>query len=273
MSTPVNHFVQQSAVKRFFTGERFHLRQVHFISIHIEIRCTTNKANANRQVIDKFINLIKELNRVEGIERIRISSIEPDLLTDEIIEFVAGSDKFMPHFHIPLQAGSNKTLKAMKRKYKREVFGSRVHKIKELMPDCCIAADVIVGFPNETDDDFIDSHNFIKSCDISYIHVFTYSERPGTAAAKMTGKVPAAVKKERSKILHDLSDQKKKIFYQNNRNRLSLVLFESDIHKDHIFGFTDNYIRVKTRYKEELINKVVSLRLQKLDDEGEIFIR
>lgn len=224
----------------------------------------------NRDV--KFIDLIKELNRVEGIERIRISSIEPDLLTDEIIEFVARSDKFMPHFHIPLQAGSNKTLKAMKRKYKREVFASKVNKIKELMPDCCIAADVIVGFPNETDDDFIDSYNFIKSCDISYIHVFTYSERPGTAAAKMTGKVPAAVKKERSKILHDLSDQKKKIFYQNNRNRVSLVLFESDIHKDHIFGFTDNYIRVKTRYKEELINKVVSLRLQKFDNEGEVYL-
>ena len=220
----------------------------------------------------KFIDLIKELNRVEGIERIRISSIEPDLLTDEIIEFVAASDKFMPHFHIPLQAGSNKILKAMKRKYRREVFTSRVHKIKELMPDCCIAADVIVGFPDETDDDFMDSYNFINSCDISYIHVFTYSERPGTPAAKMTGKVPAAVKKERSKILHDLSHQKKKIFYQNNRNRVSLVLFEHDIHKDHIFGFTDNYIRVKTHFRQELINKIVSLRLQKFDEEGEAYL-
>jgi len=227
-----------------------------------------NIGDFGTQQDETFLDLIKELDKIKGIERIRISSIEPDLLTDRIIEFVAGSDMFLPHFHIPLQSGSDKILNSMKRKYKREVFARRVDKIKELIPDCCIAADVIVGFPGETDEDFLETYQFIKDLDISYVHVFTYSERPGTPAENLVYKVAGNIKKERSKRLHNLSDKKKREFYFENKNRESRILFESDPHKDHLFGFTENYIRVKAPFSDELINKIVTLRLKERDKEG-----
>ncbi|MCX6230995.1 MAG: tRNA (N(6)-L-threonylcarbamoyladenosine(37)-C(2))-methylthiotransferase MtaB [Bacteroidetes bacterium] len=220
---------------------------------------------------ENFLQLIKALDEVDGIERYRISSIEPELLTDEIIEFVVQSKKFLPHFHIPLQSGSNKILKLMKRHYQRELFAERIYKIKTVMPDSCIAADVITGFPGETDEDFNDAVHFITSLPISYLHVFTYSERPDTLAAKLEGVVPVNIRRERSKQLQILSDRKKHEFYLQNKGRMKKVLFESDIHHGFIFGFTDNYIRVKIITDKTLINKVLDVRLKDLDSD-EVFI-
>lgn len=216
---------------------------------------------------ESFIQLIRELDTVEGIERIRISSIEPELLSEEIITFVAGSVKILPHFHIPLQSGSDKILLAMRRKYLREVFAGRVHAIKKLMPGACIAADVIVGFPGETDEDFYDSYRFIEALDISYLHVFTYSERPGTKADAMAEAVSDKARKRRSQELHKLSEQKKAHFYASQEGLLFNVLFESDQEKGMMFGFTENYIKVMTPFDAALINKIVPVRL--LAREGE----
>ncbi len=215
-----------------------------------------------------FLDLIKELDKVDGIERYRISSIEPDLLTNEIIEFAVNSQKFLPHFHIPLQAGTNKILKLMKRKYVRELFADRVINIKTLLPDCCIAADVITGFPGESDEDFMEAYHFIESLPLSYLHVFTYSERPETVAVKLDDKVPVHIRRERSKKLQELSDKKKEEFYMQNIGKTKKVLFESDIKHHHIHGFTDNYIRVKTAYNPALINKVCEVKLLSIDKEG-----
>jgi threonylcarbamoyladenosine tRNA methylthiotransferase MtaB len=220
---------------------------------------------------ENFLQLIQALDRVEGIARYRISSIEPELLSDDIIKFVATSAKFLPHFHIPLQSGSNKILKLMKRHYQRELFAGRISAIKAIMPDSCIAADVICGFPGETDADFQDTFDFIKSLPISYLHVFTYSERPDTIAAKLEGNVAVNIRRERSKQLQRLSDQKKHEFYLQNKGKIKKVLFESDIHHGFIFGFTDNYIRVKIKTDKALINKVQEVSLKELD-EDEVFI-
>ena len=217
---------------------------------------------------ENFFGLIKELDKIEGIERYRISSIEPDLLTDEIIKFVASSKKILPHFHIPLQAGSNNVLKAMKRKYDRELFAERVSFIKSLMPQACVAADLIVGFPGETDEDFQDACDFIESTGISYLHVFSFSERPGTPASKMENKISKQKIKERSKILHQLSEKKKDEFYKQNINSNCKVLFESAKRNGMMFGFTENYIKVKTTFDEELINKIVIVKLKELDEYG-----
>ncbi|MCX6234129.1 MAG: tRNA (N(6)-L-threonylcarbamoyladenosine(37)-C(2))-methylthiotransferase MtaB [Bacteroidetes bacterium] len=217
---------------------------------------------------ETFYGLLKELDKTDGIERIRISSIEPDLLSSEIINFVAGSEKIMPHFHIPLQSGSNRILKAMHRKYSKELFADKVNEIKSIMPDCCIAADVIVGFPGESEEYYRETYSFIDSLDISYVHVFSYSERPNTYSSKVEGKVHPSVIKDRSKRLHELSQKKKMTFYENNRNRISKVLFESDPNKNHLFGFTENYIHVKAPFKTELINQIITLILNKMDDEG-----
>lgn len=227
-----------------------------------------NIGDFGKQKGENFFQLIKALDQVEGIERYRISSIEPDLLTNEIIEFVATSKKILPHFHIPLQSGSNKILKMMKRHYQRELFADRIYRIKQLMPDCCIAADVITGFPCETDEDFLDAYQFIESLPISYLHVFTYSERPDTIAAKLEGKVPVNIRRERSKDLQTLSDKKKHEFYLQNIDSTRKVLFESDIHNGYIFGFTDNYIRVKTKNNSDLVNKVAEVKLDSLDIDG-----
>ncbi|MDB5153169.1 MAG: mtaB, partial [Mucilaginibacter sp.] len=197
---------------------------------------------------DKFFDLVKALDEVDGIERIRISSIEPNLLTDEIIEFVSSSKRFMPHFHIPLQSGNNKILGLMRRRYKRELYVDRVAKIKELMPHCCIGVDVIVGFPGETREDFIDTYNFLNGLDVSYLHVFTYSERENTLAAEMSNPVPGSTRSERSKMLHILSDKKRRAFYQTQLNKTDKVLFEGDIKDGYMHGFTRNYVKVRAKY-------------------------
>ena len=227
-----------------------------------------NIGDFGRQNGENFLQLIGALDQVEGMNRIRISSIEPDLLSNEIIEFVASSKNFLPHFHIPLQSGCNKILKAMHRKYTRELYASRVRKIRELMPGACIAADVIVGFPGETEDDFSDTFDFLKQLEISYLHVFTYSKRDNTLAAKMEAIVHDRVKKERSEALHKLSDEKKHQFYEQNRGRSALVLFESDNSQGSMHGFTENYIKVKTKFNPEIVNQVVQVNLENLLEDG-----
>jgi threonylcarbamoyladenosine tRNA methylthiotransferase MtaB len=220
---------------------------------------------------ENFLQLIKELDKINGIDRYRISSIEPDLLNEDIIEFVAKSDKFLPHFHIPLQSGSDKVLKLMHRKYKRALFVKRINYIKSLIPDCLIAVDVIVGFPGESDEDFEDTMNFIKISDITYVHVFTFSERENTLAFKMDNKVPVNIRRQRSKKLQLLSDNKKILFYLQNKGKTRDVLFESDNDNGFMYGFTDNYIKVKTPFNENLINKIVPVKLETLDKDN-VFI-
>ena len=217
---------------------------------------------------ESFFDLIKELDKVEGIDRMRISSIEPELLNEEIISFMDRSDKFLPHYHIPLQSGSDKVLKSMKRKYAREVFAQRVKEIKKHMPHACIAADVIIGFPGETEEDFRDTYDFLDGLDISYMHVFTYSERPGTVAANMPGKLNNKEKRERSRVLHELSDKKKTAFYKQNTGSTRPVLFESDNSNGYMHGFTGNYIKVKTPFRADFVNEIISVPLDKLDDDG-----
>ncbi len=217
---------------------------------------------------ERFIDLIRTLDEVEGIDRIRISSIEPNLLTDEIIEFVAGSKRFAPHFHVPLQSGSDKILKRMRRRYLRDVYADRVEKIKSLMPHACIGADVIVGFPGETDEDFLETYRFINELKVSYLHVFTYSERDNTLAATLPEKVPMPVRNERSKMLHILSDKKRRAFYQENIGRKATVLFENDVENGRMHGFTENYIRVAAKYDPLLVNELKAVQLTGIGSDG-----
>ncbi len=217
---------------------------------------------------ENFFELIQELDKIEGIERFRISSIEPNLLSNDIIEFVAQSDKFMPHFHIPLQSGSNKILKAMRRKYLKELYVERVTRIKELMPHASIGVDVIVGFPGETEEDFLETYNFLNELDVSYLHVFTYSERQNTTAVKMDGVVPKHIRAERSKMLHILSDKKKRFFYNQHLGKSYNVLFEAEQHDDALNGFTDNYIKVKVPYSSEFENQIKTITLKDVDLDG-----
>jgi threonylcarbamoyladenosine tRNA methylthiotransferase MtaB len=226
--------------------------------------------DGNRE--DKFFDLVKALDRVEGIDRIRISSIEPNLLTDEIIEFVATSKRFVPHFHIPLQSGSDKILALMRRRYKRELYANRVAKIKQLMPDCCIGVDVIVGFPGETREDFIDTYNFLNDLNVSYLHVFTYSERENTPASEMKGTVPGSTRAERSKMLHILSDKKRRAFYETQLNKTEEVLFEGDIKDGFMHGFTRNYVKVKTKYDPVLVNELKTVHLTQISPDGDVEI-
>ncbi len=216
--------------------------------------------------VEHFIDLIKALDQVNGIERFRISSIEPNLLNDEIIEFVAGSNKFVPHFHIPLQSGSNKILGMMKRRYQRELYRERVEKIKSLMPNCCIGVDVIVGFPGETHEDFLETYRFLNELDISYLHVFTYSEREHTLAARMGDVVPKKERSKRSKMLHILSDKKRRAFYEENLGSELTVLFENDIEDGMMQGFTENYIRVTAKYDPLLINTTQLVKLTSINE-------
>lgn len=218
--------------------------------------------------VERFIDLAKALDTVEGVDRFRISSIEPNLLTDEIIEFVAQSQKFVPHFHIPLQSGSNKILKLMRRRYLRELYTERVAKIRSLMPHCCIGVDVIVGFPGETHEDFLETYQFLHSLDISYLHVFTYSERENTPAAEMPDPVPGSQRAERSKMLHTLSDKKRRKFYEENIGRKATVLFENDVDNGMMHGFTENYVRVIARYDPILINELKHVRLTSINAAG-----
>ena len=210
---------------------------------------------------ENFYSLIQELDKVNGIHRYRISSIEPNLLTNEIIAFVANSDKFMPHFHIPLQSGSNKILGSMRRRYKRELYADRVNLIKTLMPHCAIGVDVIVGFPGETETEFKETFDFLHSLDISYLHVFTYSERDNTHALGITPVVPMNIRHERNKTLRNLSYMKMQYFTQQHQGQTRKVLFESNDKSGMMEGYTDNYIKVTTPFRSEWVNEIVDWRI------------
>jgi len=216
----------------------------------------------------RFLDLVKALDKVDGVERLRISSIEPNLLKNETIDFVAQSKNFVPHFHIPLQSGSNEILKMMRRRYKRELYVDRVNHIKRSMPDACIGVDVIVGFPGETDEHFLESYNFLNDLDISYLHVFTYSERENTMAAEMSGVIPLKVRKKRSKMLRGLSAKKRRAFYESQLGSIHMVLFEGENKEGFIHGFTENYIKVKTPWNPGLINTIHQIELVKIDEDG-----
>lgn len=226
----------------------------------------------NKKHEHTFYELVKELEKVSGIERIRISSIEPNLLTNDTIKFVSKSKTFVPHFHIPLQSGSNELLKLMKRRYTREVFANRVESIKNLMPNACIGVDVIVGFPGETDALFLETYQFLNELNISYLHVFTYSERPNTEAVEMDGVVAKNVRHKRSKMLRGLSAKKRRAFYESQIGNTVEVLFEHENKDGFIYGFSDNYVRVKTTFDEKLINSLHTVKLKEIDEQGEVLI-
>jgi threonylcarbamoyladenosine tRNA methylthiotransferase MtaB len=218
-------------------------------------------AEGGKKHESNFLELIQAMDAQQGIERIRISSIEPNLLTQEIIEFVSTSRKFMPHFHVPLQSGSNKILGLMRRRYVRELYQNRVNTIKNVMPHCCIGADVIVGFPTETDEDFNDTFQFLHSLDVSYLHVFTYSERENTPAIQMKPAVPVAVRNERNAILRNLSYQKSQYFRSRHVGTLRPVLFEHENRNGLMEGFTDNYIKVQTGFNQALANNITDWKI------------
>ncbi len=222
----------------------------------------------NKKHEHTFLDLVQELDKVEGIARVRISSIEPNLLKNETIDFVSKSDSFVPHFHIPLQSGSNAILKKMKRRYMRELYVDRVTKIREVMPNACIGVDVIVGFPGETDEQFLDTYNFLSELDISYLHVFTYSERANTEAAEMEGVVDPQIRKKRSKMLRGLSVKKRRAFYESQIGSQKTVLFEYEDKSGYLHGFTENYVKVKTPFNSELVNSLQRVQLENIDSDG-----
>ncbi|PVW14717.1 tRNA (N(6)-L-threonylcarbamoyladenosine(37)-C(2))-methylthiotransferase MtaB [Marixanthomonas spongiae] len=222
----------------------------------------------NKKHEHTFFELCEALDEVSGIERLRISSIEPNLLKNETIDFVAGSRTFVPHFHIPLQSGSNDLLKLMRRRYMRELYVDRVARIKDAMPHACIGVDVIVGFPGETEERFLETYNFLNELDISYLHVFTYSERDNTPAAEMDGVVPNKVRKKRSKMLRGLSAKKRRAFYESQLGSLRTVLFEGENKKGYIHGFTENYVKVKAPWNPELVNTLHTIQLTEIDEDG-----
>ncbi|MGV8994794.1 MAG: tRNA (N(6)-L-threonylcarbamoyladenosine(37)-C(2))-methylthiotransferase MtaB [Flavobacterium sp.] len=224
----------------------------------------------NKKHEHTFLELVQALDEVEGIERLRISSIEPNLLKNETIEFVSKSRTFVPHFHIPLQSGSNDILKAMKRRYMRELYTERVAKILEVMPHACIGVDVIVGFPGETDEHFLETYNFLNEMDISYLHVFTYSERDNTEAVDIPNPVPSNVRSKRSKMLRGLSVKKRRAFYESQLGTTRTVLFESENKEGYIHGFTENYVKVKTPWNPELVNTLHEIELTTIDEDGSV---
>lgn len=227
----------------------------------------------NKKHDHTFLELINELDKVENIERFRISSIEPNLLKNEVIEFVAHSNRFVPHFHIPLQSGSDEVLKMMKRRYLSGLYHDRVEKIKELMPDCCIGVDVIVGFPGETDEHFLETYDFLNKLPISYLHVFTYSERPGTEAAEFEGVVPKEVRKKRNKMLRILCEKKRMAFYRTQLGKTHRVIWESDNKNGKMHGFTENYVKVETDFDESLINQSELVELTGLNNAGVVEVK
>ena len=222
----------------------------------------------NKKHQHTFLELIQALDTVEGIKRLRISSIEPNLLKNETIDFVSKSNCFVPHFHIPLQSGSNLVLKNMRRRYMRELYEERVAVIKQQMPDACIGVDVIVGFPGETEALFLETFNFLNTLDISYLHVFTYSERPNTLAASMQNAVPKTIRTKRSKLLRGLSVKKRRAFYESQLGSISTVLFEGENKSGYIHGFTENYVKVKTPWNPTLVNTLHEIELTKIDGDG-----
>ena len=222
----------------------------------------------NKKHEHTFLDLVKELDKIDGIERLRISSIEPNLLKNETIDVVSKSRAFVPHFHIPLQTGNNELLKLMKRRYLRELYVDRVNKIKEVMPHACIGVDVIVGFPGETEERFLDTYNFLIELDVSYLHVFTYSERDNTEAAEMNDVVPKNIRSKRSKMLRGLSVKKRRAFYESQIGTARTVLFESENKEGYIHGFTENYVKVKTPWNPEFVNTLHKIKLTKIDEDG-----
>lgn len=222
----------------------------------------------NKKHEHTFLDLVKELDTIAGIHRLRISSIEPNLLKDETIDFVSKSNSFVPHFHIPLQSGSDILLKKMKRRYLRKTYTDRVVNIKKTMPNACIGVDVIVGFPGETDELFLETYNYLNEMDISYLHVFTYSERPNTAAVHLDGVVPKKVRTKRSKMLRGLSAKKRRSFYENQLGNHLTVLFENENKGGYINGFTENYVKVKTPWNPELVNTLHKITLTEIDEDG-----
>lgn len=222
----------------------------------------------NKKHEHTFFELVQALDTVEGLERVRISSIEPNLLKNETIDFVAQSKNFVPHFHVPLQSGSNQLLKLMRRRYMKELYQDRVAHIKEKMPNACIGVDVIVGFPGETDDIFLETYEFLNAMDISYLHVFSYSERPNTVAATMDGKVPKNVRSKRSKMLRGLSAKKRRAFYESQLGTVQSVLFEGENKEGYIHGFTRNYVKVKTPWNPALVNTTQEVNLKEIDQDG-----
>ena len=224
----------------------------------------------NKKHEHTFLDLVKALDEVDGIERLRISSIEPNLLKNETIDFVSKSRTFVPHFHIPLQSGSNEILGKMKRRYQREVYVDRVENIRKAMPHACIGVDVIVGFPGETDEHFLETYNFLNELDISYLHVFTYSERDNTEAATMENVVPMNVRSKRSKMLRGLSVKKRRAFYESQIGTNRTVLFESENKEGYIHGFTENYVKVKTPWNPELVNTLHEINLTRIDEDGSV---
>ena len=224
----------------------------------------------NKKHKHTFLDLVKALDEVEGIERLRISSIEPNLLKNETIEFVSQSRTFVPHFHIPLQSGSNDILKKMKRRYLREVYTDSVNNIREVMPHACIGVDVIVGFPGETEHNFLETYHFLNEMDISYLHVFTYSERDNTEAAEMSDVLPMNVRNKRSKMLRGLSVKKRRAFYESQIGMNRIVLFESENKNGYIHGFTENYVKVKAPWNPELANTLHEINLTKIDEDGSV---
>ncbi len=222
----------------------------------------------NKKHEHTFFELVEALDKVEGIHRLRISSIEPNLLKNETIDFVANSNSFVPHFHIPLQSGSDALLKLMKRRYLKETYTNRVEAIKKVMPNACIGVDVIVGFPGETDELFLETYNYLNELDISYLHVFTYSERPNTEAAEMEGIVSKNVRAKRSKMLRGLSVKKRRSFYESQLGNELTVLFESENKEGYIHGFTENYVKVKTPWNPDLVNTLHPIKLTTIDEDG-----
>ncbi|SHH83313.1 threonylcarbamoyladenosine tRNA methylthiotransferase MtaB [Wenyingzhuangia marina] len=224
----------------------------------------------NKKHEHTFYELVQALDKVDGIHRLRISSIEPNLLKDETIEFVSTSNSFVPHFHIPLQSGSDTILKKMKRRYMSDLYINRVARIKETMPNACIGVDVIVGFPGETDEIFLETYKFLSDLDISYLHVFTYSERDNTEAADMDGVVPKNVRAKRSKMLRGLSVKKRRAFYESQLGSIHTVLFESENKEGYIHGFTENYVKVKTPWNPSLVNELHEIKLTEIDEDGSV---
>lgn len=243
-------------------------REVAAGNIREVVLTGVNLGDFGRANGESFYDLIRELEQIDGISRYRISSIEPNLLEDRIIDFVAASKKFMPHFHIPLQSGSDTILKSMRRKYERSLYAEKVAKIKSLMPHCAIGVDVITGFPGETDEEFAETYRFINELDVSYLHVFPYSERSNTTAAKLKGKVHQFLRNDRTEMLRILSEKKRQAFYRSHLNREFSVLFENEEKAGKMYGFTENYIKVETDYDPLLINEITTVRLCDMTADG-----
>ena len=222
----------------------------------------------NKNHKNTFLELVTALDKVDGISRVRISSIEPNLLSNDIINFVSNSKKFVPHFHIPMQSGSDTILKLMKRRYLSKLYRDRINHVKQVMPNACIGADVIVGFPGESEKEFMETYNFIKSLDLSYLHVFTYSERDNTEAVGLNNVVPSNIRSKRSKLLRALSVQLKRKFYMSQLGTIKNVLFEPENRNGFIYGFSNNYVRIKTPWRSSIKDKIIPFELQNISDDG-----